>query len=230
MSAVDLIEAVESAESLDSLPDEMRVKAIDIIFSYVRPLPASNAEANRNGYAALAQLDPSNSAYKQSAERYAAAIEENRTSILRRMKKRTDEFNGNVFCEHPNTPRYVDTRSYIAVYIGQNEGRVWLRMRLNYTSDSWLFVENAAFNIDGETIRLPYTDWKRDNDSEIWEWIDVPIDADLRATLEKISVSKSTIVRFNGQQYYDNVTIRETDKQVIRDMFLVEEILKSEAR
>ena len=49
-------------------------------------------------------------------------------------------------------------------------------MRLNYTNDSWLFVENAALNIDGETVRLPYLDWKRDNDSEIWEWIDVSVD------------------------------------------------------
>ncbi|MBT8167627.1 hypothetical protein [Falsiruegeria litorea] len=228
-SAVDLIEAVESADSLEGLQDEMRIEAIDIILSYVRPLPASNAEANRDGYRALAALDPSDPNYKQKANQYAAAVEKKRASILRRMKKQTDEFNGNVFYEHPNTPRYTDTRSYLAVYAGQNGGRVWLRMRLNYTSDSWLFVENAALNIDGETVRLPYMDWKRDNDSEIWEWIDVTVDANLRATLEKIAASKSTIARFNGRDYYDNVTIRESDKQVIRDMFLVEEVLKSES-
>ncbi|MDE4173015.1 hypothetical protein PXK01_02555 [Phaeobacter sp. PT47_59] len=228
-SAVHLIEAVESSDSLDGLQDKMRIEAINIILNYVRPLPASNAEANRDGYSALAALDPSDPTFKQKANRYAAAVEEKRTSILRRMKKETDEFNGNVFYEHPNTPRYTDTRSYLAVYAGQNSGRVWLRMRLNYTNDSWLFVQNAALNIDGETVRLPYMDWKRDNDSEIWEWIDVTVDADLRSTLEKIAASKSTIVRFNGRQYYDNVTIREADKQVIRDMFLVEEILKSES-
>lgn len=228
-SAVDLIEAVKSADSLDGLQDEMRTDAIDIILSYVRPLPASNPEANRDGYSALAALDPSDPIYSEKANRYAAAVKEKRASILRRMKKDTDEFNGNVFYEHPNTPRYTDTRSYLAVYAGQNGGRVWLRMRLNYTNDSWLFVEDAALNIDGETVRLPYFDWKRDNDSEIWEWIDVTVDASLRVTLEKIAASKSTIVRFNGQKYYENVTIRESDKQVIRDMFLVEEVLKSES-
>lgn len=102
-------------------------------------------------------------------------------------------------------------------------------MRLNYTNDSWLFVENAALNIDGEIVRLPYLDWERDNDSEIWEWIDVSVDPDLRSILEKIATSKSTIVRFNGRQYYDNVTIRERDKQVIREMLWVEEVLKSQS-
>lgn len=227
-SPIELIEAVHEFDNVDKLPEEMRDTAIEIIVRHVRPLPAANAEANRDGYAALAALDPSNSTYSRKATRYAKAVEEKRSSILRRMKKKTDEFNGNVFYEHPSTPRYTDTRSYLAVYAGQNNGIVWLRMRLNYTNDSWLFIKNAALNIDGETIKLPYADWKRDNDSEIWEWIDVGVDIELRRILRKIAASKSTIVRFNGQKYYDNVTIREADKQVIRDMFVLEDVLKSQ--
>ena len=227
-SAIDLIEAIENAGNFGGLKDETRIEAIDIILNYVRPLPASNAEANKAGYRALTALDPENPSYLQKATRYAAAIEEKRASILRRMRKDTDKFNGNVFYEHPNTPRYTDTRSYLSVYAGQNSGRVWLRMRLNYTSDSWLFIQNAALNIDGETVNLPHSDWKRDNDSEIWEWIDVTVDAKLREILKKIAASESTVVRFNGRQYYNNATIREADKQVIRDMFLVEEVLRNQ--
>ncbi|WP_353476820.1 hypothetical protein PVT71_28590 (plasmid) [Salipiger sp. H15] len=45
--------------------------------------------------------------------------------------------------------------------------------------------------------------------------------------MTKIANSKEAVVRFNGQQYYDDVKITERDKQILRDMFVVEEVLKS---
>lgn len=50
------------------------------------------------------------------------------------------------------------------------------------------------------------------------------VDDDLRRLVERIANSKKTVIRFNGRQYYDNVTIREQDKTIIRDMFTFEEV------
>lgn len=105
-SAVDLINAVKTADDLDGLQDEVRSEVIDIILGYVRPLPASNSEANRDGYFALAALDPSNPTYAQKADRYAAAVEEKRTSILRRMKNRPTTLTATFFM-NTQTPRAI---------------------------------------------------------------------------------------------------------------------------
>jgi len=207
--------------------------AEEIVLAYVRPLPAANADANMQGYQALSLLRPENTTYRQKASSYEEAKAQKRASILTRMKRSTDEFNGNTFYQHPSKPRYADTRTYFLPYVGENKGRVWMRFEVHYTNDSWLFIDDASFNIDGEIVRLPVgeREWKRDNDAgEIWEWVDVNVDAAIRDLLQKIASSEKTIVRFNGTQYFDTKTIGESDKQAIRDMFLVEEVLKEKAR
>lgn len=224
-----LVEELLTASYIDQIPAHQREEAEAVVLSYVRPLPASRADANRDGYKILAALKPENGAYQEKLARYENAISQQRASILRRMRTRVDEFNGITFYRHPNEPKYTDTRSYLAVYAGKKEKRVWLRMRLNYTSDDWLFVSRAIFNIDGRIVPLQGGSWKRDNDSEIWEWVDMSIDDSLRQTLLDIAESEKTIVRFEGRQYYKNVTIREADKQTIRDMFIVEEVLNEQA-
>ena len=96
---------------------------------------------------------------------------------------------------------------------------------MNYTSRRWLFIESAKANIDGSIVDMNYGEFLRDNDSEIWEWIDVVVTPQIRETLERIAGSKSTIIRFDGQQYYDDFTVTEKDKQAIRDMILAVDVL-----
>ena len=114
-------------------------------------------------------------------------------------------------------------------YIGQKEDRVWMRFVVHYTNDSWLFIQSASLNIDGEIVRLPFDDWDRDNDSEIWEWADATVTDSLRDILRRVANSDTTVIRFNGRQYYDNVTVPRKDKEAISDMFLLEEILLEKA-
>lgn len=228
-SAEKLIAALDGANFVQVLPVEQVSEAEKVLLDYVRPLPAANAEANRDGYRALATLVPGNTTYREKAAKYADAVVQQRSAILKKLKKKLDEFSGVTFWKHPNEPRYTDTRTYLAVYAATKGSRVWLRMRLNYTDDSWLFVESASFNIDGNVMHLPANDWKRDNDSEIWEWVDVEVEGQVREILKKVAASRKTVVRFNGQQYYENVTIGDADKQMIRDMFLAEEVFKEQS-
>ncbi|MEY8800204.1 hypothetical protein AB9K35_07800 [Leisingera sp. XS_AS12] len=213
----------------DQLTAEQRAAAEELVLAYVKPLPASNAQANFDGYRALSLLRPDQAVYEQKSQQYEQAVRNKRAAIAKRLRRETDEFNGTTWLTHPNEPRYMDTRSHLSVYAGEKDGKVWLRMRLVYTADTWLFVKSAMFNIDGRIVPLVDAEWKRDNDSEIWEWVDVIIDDDRRNLLELIANSKKTVVRFEGRQYYDNVTIREKDKQIIRDMFTFEEIYNADS-
>lgn len=222
-----LVSAILKQGDVDGVGDELLSEMEERIFAYVRPLPAANIEANRDAYAALELIDPKNDTYRAKADHYKAAAEERRTAILNGLKKQSDEFSGVTFYTHPNKPRYADTRSYIAPYIGLKGGRVWMRLELHYTNDSWLFIQDASVNVDNEIVRFEVDEWKRDNDSEIWEWADIGVDDDLRGLLRRIADSEKSVIRFNGRQYYDNITVSETDKQIIRDMLLAEEVLRS---
>lgn len=201
----------------------------DVVVAYVRPLPASDAEANKKGYQALVILDPSNASYAEKALQYAAAATKKKNALLRTLKTRTDDFNGITFYTHPTEPRYADTRTYFLPYLAEKDGRVWMRFQAHYTNDSWLFVESLSFNIDGLVLRFPSANWKRDNDSEIWEWADIPVDNALEELLLQIANSNKTIARFEGQKYYDNVTVRPSDKQAIKDMFAAKSLLENSA-
>jgi len=199
----------------------------EVVAAYVRPLPASDAEANKRGYQALALLDPSNTTYTDKALQYATAEVERRNALLRTLEKKTDDFNGITFYKHPTEPHYADTRTYFLPYLAKKDDRVWMRFQAHYTSDSWLFVKSLSFNIDGQVHRFPNADWKRDNDSEIWEWADVSVDKSLEELLLQIANSKKTIARFDGQQYYDNVTVSAGDKQAIKDMITAKGLLEA---
>ena len=208
---------------------ERKNELIDVISGYARPLPAANAKANKEAYQALAILDPENVVYKQKAESYDLAERDAKSGALKKLKKKTDEFNGTTFYTHPAEPRYADTRSYLLPYIAEKDGIVVLRIQLHYTAENWLFVDSASFNVDGTItpFGVPSSSWKRDNDSEIWEWSDNPVTPQLRILLEEVANSKKTIVRFNGQQYYDDFTVTDEDKAAIRDVLAAEEILKN---
>lgn len=201
---------------------------VALIEGYARPIPAADAKANREAYEALALLAPEVGLYAQKAGTYAAQEKAAREGVLKKLKKTTDQFNGTVFYQSSAQPRYADIRSYLLPYIVERNGAVALRVQLHYTSDSWLFVSGARLNIDGREVAFPAygDDWKRDHDSEIWEWADVVVDAPLHNLLEDVAASKKTIVRFNGQQYYGDYVVLEKDKQAIRDIFLAVDVLK----
>lgn len=221
--------AIDDLVGMKTTPDitqELREDLETIISSYVKPLPASNAEENMRGYQALSVLFPDNDTYKKKAGAYKDAFERQKYAILGKLKKTHVDFDNRDWYEHPNVPRYTDTRNFLEVYMGEKDTKVWLRIKLNYTGDSWLFIKDASANIDGKTVKLPLTEWKRDNDSEIWEWSDQVLTPELRDIMIRIADSKKTIIRFNGSQYYDDWTVPAKDKVVIREMILAEKMLK----
>jgi hypothetical protein len=207
-----------------------KTELIKVVSDFAKPIPASNAKANKEAYQALAILDPDTHAYKQKAEGYAKAERDGKSAALKKLKKRVDEFSGVTFYTHPAEPRFADTRSYLLSYLAEKNGSSALRVQLHYTADSWLFISSAKFNIDGKVVpfSVPEASWKRDNDSEIWEWVDVNVTPELRSLLEQVANSKTTIIRFDGRQYYDDFTVTAKDKAAIRDVFAAEEYLKEE--
>ena len=222
-------------EGFAPVADERTARLEAALLDYVRPLPASRAEANRTAYLALSRIAPENATYREKVAQYDAAIEaqaradeQRRATIVNRLIKTTAEFDGSSWYRHPSSPRYQDTRSYVTLYITESgTGQRSLKFFLNFTSRSgWLFVESAQINVDGEIVRLPPSQWLRDNDTEIWEWTGYTNRPDMIDLAGRIADSKRSVVRFNGQQFYDDHVISSTEKTVIRDMLLAWEAMQ----
>jgi hypothetical protein len=204
--------------------------------AYVRPIPAAQAERNLIAYQALARVNGENQTYIERVARYEQAIAAEREQLQRtaralegRLVRTTAEFDGSSWARHPSSPRFQDIRNYVTLYlIEAGSGQKTLELFFNYTSRSgWLFVESASINIDGQTTRVPVGQLLRDNDTEIWEF--ASLRGDTAVTLARsIAEADRAVIRFNGQQFYDDYVVSDGDKRVIREMLAMWDVISAE--
>ena len=135
---------------------------------------------------------------------------------LQSFKKTTDEFEGSSFYRDSRAPNYTNI-DFIYPYIGEKGDRFWLRLKMQYEADDWLFIDNAIFLVDGE--KYPVSgNWERDNDGgRIWEWLDLPVEPSGVMLLEKIANSQTTKVRFVGNKYHNDRTLTKKEKDIIKN-------------
>lgn len=214
--------------------DELNLEALvaeaeEAALVHIRPLPFSNPDANLAGYLALAALRPESEGYATKVEQYRAAVEGRREALVGKLNVETDRISGTTWYTHPTKPRFVDDRSTVWLYIGRKgDGRPTLRLRTNYTNDSWLFVHSVLAFHDGVTEPLTSGYFERDHDTEIWEWLDeIPSEYQI-GLLRDLSEADEAILRFEGAQYHDDATLSQRDKDAIRDVLDAYEIMRGE--
>lgn len=143
---------------------------------------------------------------------------------LKSFKKNEDDFEGNAFYRDPRTPYYTNV-NFIYPYIGQNKDRYWLRLKFQYASDDWLFINKGILLVDGEKFTVT-GNWKRDNNSGIWEWLDISVGDTERLILKKIANSKSAKIRYVGTQYHNDRAITQKEKSIIKKTLKIYDDLK----
>jgi len=145
-----------------------------------------------------------------------AQTEARRKAALGKLSKKFDAFQDITWYRSPSTTNYRNANSFHLYFGVSNGSPAGLRLVIQYYSDDWLFIDSAKVNVDGVIYSVGSSDWERDNDSDIWEWIDEPLSD--RSVIEAIIKSKSSIIRFEGSQYYDTRTISSTQKRALRDV------------
>lgn len=149
-------------------------------------------------------------------------------AALSNLNSNIDEIEGITWYKSKNEPYYINTRSYILPYIGQDSSKVWLRLKYNYTGQNWIFFDSIIINIDGDKYEksFNYFDIDRDNMYNVWETADVsPTNEDIEM-LKKISSSTKTIVRFQGDNNHYDFIISSDDKNSIKEVLTAYETLK----
>lgn len=147
------------------------------------------------------------------------------------LRQSTDEMREIDWFYDKNTPRTNNTRN-VHAYIGKKDDHVWIRFKMTYNADDWLFVESVAFKVDGEDFSLNYRlfdDWERDNASgDIWEWKDVNMDRRTWNLVRKIADSDKTMMRYNGRQYYSDRDVSTEEKKALKNILLAYESMGGE--
>lgn len=131
------------------------------------------------------------------------------------------------------TTQYADVNSF-HLYMGKTKDRnPFLRLKIQYSADDWLFIESYMLKVDGKTYNISedsYGEIKTDNGSgEIWEWLDRYVSASEYEIVKAVANSKSAKLRHNGKDYYKDRTITYKEKVALKNILNAYEALGGKA-
>lgn len=235
---------IETEQGIASLEQ----KALEL----VRPIPASDAVTNAAGYGVLAVLRPQNAEYTEKLSAYEVTatqqrqarreaerteresqraadlaarkkpFEDRRREILSKYRSEADKFSETTFYTHRNSPRYLNSRSTVYLYMGIRNDRPYLRLKIIYTAESWLFFRRVQVFGDGD-VRTLFTgnsfDVDRDNGSgKVWEWVDVAPTTSQVSALRLMATASEATIRFSGSEYRKDINLGRGDKAALGDV------------
>jgi len=186
-------------------PEAAKAKALATIAATQIQRAEREAQAAQKRLAEQAELE------KRTEELRVAAA-------LGKMRKHTDDIEGLTWYRDRLSPQYANYNGFF-IYIGQRPaGEPWLRLRVQYNADDWLFIESFVVVADGRRFEHDPAHFERDNDSEIWEWYDELASSQDIEMVKAIIAAKSAVIRFNGRQYRKDRTITRTERAALQNV------------
>lgn len=154
-----------------------------------------------------------------------------RLSVVKRMKKNHDDINGITWYKNPYFTHY-DNRNLTSIYIGQ-KNYAWLRLKMSYTGDNWIFFEKAYLSYDGNTKEIPFDRYENketeNSGGAVWEWIDVSLkDSDI-PFLKNLAKSSNAKMRLSGKYTHDR-NLSANERKGIADIIMAYEVLNEEKK
>lgn len=120
-----------------------------------------------------------------------------------------------------NAPDYgpYSSTSYISLKGALTKSKAIALLEIYYYGSSWIFADRITVVADDFTWKSPELRFYRDHYTKVWEYtyLDV-IRPKYRRIVDKIISSKYEIIRFHGDQYYDDLQVTERMKQDISEM------------
>lgn len=170
---------------------------------------------------ALESLDKEIAA-KEKAEK------EKRMKAVSKLKKSFDDVSGITWYKNPYFTHYYES-NHISIYIGQRDGgKPWLRLKMSYNGNNWIFFEQAYLSFDGNTKQISFDQYKdKETDvdgGKVSEWIDVNVDASTIDFLKKMVEGKTSKMRLSGK-FSNTKTLTTIEVNAIRDVLLAYDVL-----
>ncbi|MGD8780914.1 MAG: hypothetical protein PVH88_18355 [Ignavibacteria bacterium] len=168
---------------------------------------------------------------KREEERIRQAEREKQEKLraLKKLKKEYDDVSGITWYKQPYFTHYTNT--YLtSIYLGHENNSVWLRLRMSYEGDDWIFFERAYLSYDSNTMEIFFNEYNdKETDSgyggRIWEWIDVQVTPELKVFLEGFAESPNAKMRFSGK-YTKTRKLTRNERKGISDVLKGYDALK----
>jgi len=162
---------------------------------------------------------------KEKEEKERKVREEKRklANATKKMRKTYDDVEGISWYRDRTSPRYNNYNGFFA-YIGKRDGshNPWLRLRIQYAADDWLFIEQYIIKVDGVTYTIneqEYGEIETDNGSGgIWEWLDRSVSNKELEIIKAVANGKKVKIRFVGKQYRKDKNITSKQKLALRNV------------
>lgn len=143
-------------------------------------------------------------------------------NATKKMRKKYDDMNGTTWYRDRTSPQYVNYNGFFATIGDDETSKPWLRLKIQYVADDWLFIEKYIINVDGKTYTITeekYGEIETDNGGgEIWEWLNRSVDSDEYEIIKAVASGKNVKIRFVGKQYYKDKTITNKQKLALRNV------------
>ena len=142
-------------------------------------------------------------------------------AALAKMKVIEDEVKGYKWYQDKSTYNYYWRDEFYIYTSAGPDPQLFLNIR--YFDEDWLFIDSFFFNVDGETFSFTpsYGEIQRDSDSTVTEWYNQLATPENIELVQKIMNSTKTIMRLEGSEYYEDVTISSAQKAAIRNVLTV---------
>jgi hypothetical protein len=149
-------------------------------------------------------------------------------AAMKNLKISTDEFKGITWYQHKDAP--VGWQSFVSAYIGKKDSNVWLRFKISYTANDWLFIKKYDFLVDQGTVFTlsedRYGEIETDNDGGmIYEWLDRTATQKELGIITALAYSKTAKIRCTGDKYHNDRSITDKERKVLRDVLLAYEAM-----
>lgn len=217
--------AIGMYQQIDSLyknKDYSKAKQVFIELSQKYPDTTETAKAKEmiSNIDALIQQQQDEKTQEENKKVQEAAAKTARLDVaLSNMRKTTDEVKNINWYHDKSTTQHENENDFFA-YIGKNSERPWLRLKIQFADDDWLFIKKYIIKADDKTftIETQFDEVKRDNNSMVWEWYDVQMDKNKYEIIKAVIASNKTILRCEGQQYYKDRTITAKEKEALQNV------------
>lgn len=208
-NAIDAIDAIGKVTTKSK-------DAIDAAQAAIKLVPTDRASDITNKQV----LSDAVSAYSEAVQQEKKAAGE---AAVAKLKTEKDEVEGITWYKPSCYPKYSNTRCFVLPYIGKQNGQYWLRCKVDYANDNWVFFTSIVINVDGvkrDTIDFNYADVTRDTviGGKLYESADFAPGGTRLTLLSDIANSQKTIIRFQGSDYYYDFEVPAKDKQGIKDV------------
>ena len=157
---------------------------------------------------------------KKEVEKKHQLDKKEKLKSLNKLKKNFDDVSGITWYKQPYFTHY-NNRFLTSIYMGEESSSKWLRLKMSYSGNDWIFFDNAILSYDGNSKTISfdkYKDKETDNSGgNVWEWIDVSVDKGLENFLREFAKSKNAKMRFSGK-YTKTRTLTYNERRGIIDV------------